>query len=338
MLSPPATTDVGRRIKALVVQHCQTDDLSDPVEFITGEAMSDLRGAQILINELLGLKERPAAERRADDEAARSALEQALRIRGQRAPCEPQDWRIAKARVEDALAEQDRLYTVAQELEDAGAARDEVKAANDELEQFSTYGPWRAMMDTPAPSIEAVGYKLRALLDRGHADDVGDDVDTPETITKLLAEHPIDGAAPIARIYQDVLRLAGERPDIVAAQPTPDAEDLIDEYRAIGGQVQLTTTGGVCIGHPPTPSTRQDEIDMEFAKPDVIAAVRVELQRQCDEAMAEMAAAAAIPREMRRDQLKEAWIGDRDGLREHLRLSGEADREANLHAQTLAAE
>jgi hypothetical protein len=80
----------------------------------------------------------------------------------------------------------------------------------------------QAVVDTPAPDLHALIYKIRTILTRGHLEFAKDSVDNPETLARWLGE-PWDGAWPIVRVYQDLLRLVGERPEIAALQPAPKA-------------------------------------------------------------------------------------------------------------------
>ncbi len=90
-------TLAGFRVLARVVQWCQSDNPSDPVELISGDAISDSRVAQKIINDLLQIAE-PSSE---ELEARRAVeVEAGERLRGMRAPAnEPEPYDAEKARL-----------------------------------------------------------------------------------------------------------------------------------------------------------------------------------------------------------------------------------------------
>lgn len=70
------------------------------------------------------------------------------------------------------------------------------------------------LIDAPAPDASAAAYKLRIWLDRAYCGKIGYDIDDPETVAELLAETDIAGPWAPVRVYQDLLRLSGLRPEL----------------------------------------------------------------------------------------------------------------------------
>lgn len=113
-------------------------------------------------------------------------------------------WCAALAGYEAALIEDERL----------GCEPDERAW----LESEVLYEAFEAMIDTPAATPEALAYKLQALLQRAHCPLVHDDAGEAATISELLTDRTYDGTWPLARVFQDALRLAGLRADLVAVE------------------------------------------------------------------------------------------------------------------------
>jgi hypothetical protein len=106
---------------------------------------------------------------------------------------------------------------------------------NEAWENFGeSYGAREALIKAPAPDIHAVAHKLRTLLDFCHCGETRQDVDSADTLSELLSEPEFSAAWGVARVYQDVLRLAGLRPDLVEVQPF-DAKAWIEAFETIPG-------------------------------------------------------------------------------------------------------
>jgi hypothetical protein len=90
------------------------------------------------------------------------------------------------------------------------------------------------LIDTPAPTLRALTQKVRALLLEIHCDKIGQDIDTADTVAELLTSKEWQGAAPIVCLYQDLLRLTGQRPDLAAVEAF-DVAGWVTRFEAIPG-------------------------------------------------------------------------------------------------------
>lgn len=104
-----------------------------------------------------------------------------------------------------------------------------------------------ALIDTPAPTVAAAVEKVRVLLDRAHCGMRYQDVDSASTISEFLTNGTLDGPWPIARIYQDLLRMTGGRPDLATAEEF-DANSWLNNFCAIAGHSM--SNRGPCYMEP----------------------------------------------------------------------------------------
>jgi len=91
---------------------------------------------------------------------------------------------------------------------------------------------------TPAPNLSALAVKMRVHLHRSVADRISDDLSDPRHFSAFLSSPYIDERAAL-RIYQDILRLAGERPEIASAQPF-DPSSIINLARTLGARITIS--------------------------------------------------------------------------------------------------
>ena len=122
---------------------------------------------------------------------------------------------------------------------DAAMATHRFTQLNDDWSNFSAAPAEDALIQTPAPHAEGLALKLGLVVSR----QVGvalDDLQTVEGMSSLLSSAH-RGERDLALAYQDALRIAGLRPDLVAAQPF-DVEGWIDAFEAHPGHT-ITRTG-----------------------------------------------------------------------------------------------
>lgn len=208
----PATTMEGLRVKARVVQFCQGDDLSEPVEFTSGDRLGDTVVAASLINDLLGLTERPAAEREAEREA-----EQALysRRRGMRMPYDmgspsAQAWYAARDRYYAAKAASDVFKDPVRDAEDPAGSDMALDLAAEALER------WECL---PPPSLAAMAEVMHeSMAYTGAGGRVWHTADSPLAMRELL-DSGRTHAVFAARYYLHTLRLAGSESEALCAVP-----------------------------------------------------------------------------------------------------------------------
>ncbi len=138
------------------------------------------------------------------------------------------EWDAAWSAFEIARGKRDALYEARdpeQDLSDewADAARATVAAAVD-------------LLNTRTPDARALVAKSRALLDVAFtADRIGDDADSPVTLSRLLAEHDSFGPGIAVSSYLDALWLSGERSGLVTLtaqvfHPHPWLEELRTKF------------------------------------------------------------------------------------------------------------
>lgn len=123
---------------------------------------------------------------------------------------------------------------------------------------------WRAH----SPDIEALAAKMRLHLGSVIADRLADDIDDPRHFSAMLAEAQRDAIeAEQLNLYQDMLRLAGVRPEIADAQPY-DPSELV--YACEAAEIGLK----VCD------TNDHDRIVVPFLKPN--APRRLDLEQQLE--------------------------------------------------------
>lgn len=94
----------------------------------------------------------------------------------------------------------------------------------------------QAMLRTPAPHVRAAAEKLRNQLECEVSGYLGESIDDPRLISAWLGScTPVD-TINLIYLYQDLLRLAGIRPDVANAKPF-DAAGLLAEVKAAGGEL-----------------------------------------------------------------------------------------------------
>lgn len=103
------------------------------------------------------------------------------------------------------------------------------------------YDAFDQMLEAPAPSIDAMVFKFRAVIERVWCDRLGDDVDSPETFTRFLSEQSLDGGMPAAWLYLDALRLSGQKSALLETQPF-DGDAWIAQFEANPGH-RITPRG-----------------------------------------------------------------------------------------------
>ncbi len=87
-------------------------------------------------------------------------------------------------------------------------------------------------MLAPAPSLDALAWKLEHAIDVAHAEYVGENAKDPATISRLLGTTAWDDGCIPALALQDVLRLAGRHGPVTEAKPNPfNAGDFINDLR-----------------------------------------------------------------------------------------------------------
>lgn len=128
---------------------------------------------------------------------------------------------------------------------EASYARHGVEAASEAWEDASDAleAASKSLINAPARDSADFVFKFRVYLDSVHCTRTRHDIDTADTLSELLSDPHFDGAWPLARLYQDALRLAGERPDLQDAQPFDDAA-WVAAFEALPGH-SIWPTGPV---------------------------------------------------------------------------------------------
>lgn len=149
----------------------------------------------------------------------------------------------------------------------AGAAH-RTEELNQEWDSHNLSPSEDALMATPAPNISALALKLAMALSREHGLAL-EDLQTPEQIAELLSNSDAE-ARDYVLAYQDALRLAGERPDLVAAKAF-DVQAWISAFEAHPGH-HVTRSGRPSYEEPQaygadTPAYN----DIKVVEPEAIA-------------------------------------------------------------------
>lgn len=90
------------------------------------------------------------------------------------------------------------------------------------------------LVNTPAPDLAALTEKVRLWLARVHCDFAGDNIDDPEVMARLVNDAHLDRSWGPARFYQDLLRLTGQRPELLDPAPF-DPAGWISDFEANPG-------------------------------------------------------------------------------------------------------
>lgn len=220
-----ATTIEGLRVKARVVLECQSDEQDVPVEFTDGGRLCDTGVAASIVNDLLGLAERPIEERKAEAEQVRAQLS---RHREMRRPADmngpvARSWYAARDAYFAAQAASDAFHDAELDRADpsgSDAALDAVAAAMERWESL------------PPPSLEALAEVMLASLRFNGFSEVRQTDHLAKGFRDLL-----DGSMTheifAARFTLHALRLAGQAPELLTVVPIaglyPDHADAFDD-------------------------------------------------------------------------------------------------------------
>lgn len=249
------TTLEGFRIKARVAQECQTDTLTECFE-LTTQSYSDEAVAQTIVNDLLGLENRPEVERAADEAAVHEALAE-FRRRGMAAPGDKhtpaaEAWYAARARYHAAQAASDAYHAPgADEADPEGSDRalDEVSTA---MERWEILPPpsWDALVEVMLASLDFNALDpvygttndpaaWRDLLDSGDTHEIFAARFTLHALRLTGQAHPALEVAPVSCLYpsHDHTEYSSREEWLQAAakgRPYPGARpELVEWWRVI---------------------------------------------------------------------------------------------------------
>lgn len=124
---------------------------------------------------------------------------------------------------------------------------------------------FETLVDTPAPTLEAVVFKVRTILAEVACQYLRQNVDEPDTISELLSESHYDSNWPMARVYQDLLRLTQMRPELVAAGAF-DAEAWVKDFEALPGH-RITPWGPAYVHPDAWPVDRASDAEVTITDP-----------------------------------------------------------------------
>ena len=166
-------SQIAEKVNAFLWLHgCTGGDLSDPATQ-RRIAVSQTEPAKCLLAIYLDLTTQSEAER------------QARRV-----------WQEAVDRFQDAI---NALATVPGPVD-----------YDEHCPEFVAFvGAQMALLDTDAPDVKAIAYKLQVVLNYGHTELKDDNTDNPEFLRRALDDHALDRAGPLVRLLRDAYRLAG---------------------------------------------------------------------------------------------------------------------------------
>lgn len=139
------------------------------------------------------------------------------------------DWEAKLSRFHAADAAVEAAYGTDDETEPSDAQLAERRAAR------------LALLDTRAPNAKALADKLALLIESQFTEEVGDSATSPATLSRMLADGPVEQW--VASAYQDALALSGATGPLVEAKADPfDPKAWLTTMEATTG-ARLTVDG-----------------------------------------------------------------------------------------------
>jgi hypothetical protein len=119
-------------------------------------------------------------------------------------------------------------------LRDAAEARHRERELDAAWEAINPQDAFVALHETPAPTAEALTEKVRIYIAEVLCTEQGMKVDDPDTLSRLLSDPDIEGAWGMVRVYQDLLRLTHQSPELANAQAY-DPAPFVAAFEALPG-------------------------------------------------------------------------------------------------------